>query len=44
MRMSLQYQYMLDMEKERSQMALFKCYDFGGAKIIWQFKVTLKSG
>ena len=28
MRMSLQYQYMLDMEKERSQMALFKCYDF----------------
>ena len=30
MRMSLQYQYMLDMEKERSQMALFKCYDFGG--------------
>ena len=30
MRMSLQYQYMLDMEKERSQMALFKCYDFRG--------------
>ena len=30
MRMSLQYQYMLDMEKEWSQMALFKCYDFGG--------------
>ena len=34
MRMSLQYQYMLDMEKERSHMALFKCYDFRGAKII----------
>ena len=34
MRMSLQYQYMLDMEKERSQMALFKCYDLGGGKII----------
>ena len=31
MRMSLQYQYMLDMEKERSQMALFKCYDFSRA-------------
>ena len=30
MRMSLQYQYMLDTEKERGQMALFKCYDFGG--------------
>ena len=30
MRMSLQYQYMLDMEKERSQTALFKCYDFRG--------------
>ena len=30
MRMALQYQYMLDMEKERSQMALFKCYDFMG--------------
>ena len=34
MRMALQYQYMLDMEKERSQMAIFKCYDFRGAKII----------
>ena len=34
MRMSLQYQYMLDMEKEKSQTALFKCYDFSGAKII----------
>ena len=34
MRMSLQYQYTLDMEKERGQMALFKCYDFRGAKII----------
>ena len=35
MRIFLQYQYMLDMEKERSPMALFKCYDFrGGAKII----------
>ena len=34
MRMALQYQYMLDMEKERSQMALFKCYDFREAKII----------
>ena len=35
MKMSLQYQYMLDMEKERNQMALFKCYDFReGAKII----------
>ena len=32
--MSLQYQYMLDMEKEKSQTALFKCYDFGEAKII----------
>ena len=30
MRMSLQYQYMLDMEKEKSQTALFKCYDFRG--------------
>ena len=28
--MSLQYQYMLDMEKEKSQKALFKCYDFRG--------------
>ena len=34
MRMSLQYQYMLDMEKERSQTALFKCYDFRGGEII----------
>ena len=34
MRMSLQYHYMLDMEKERSKMALFKCYDFRVAKII----------
>ena len=34
MRMALQYQYILDMEKERSQMVLFKCYDFRGAKII----------
>ena len=38
MRMSLQYQYMLDMEKERSQTALLKFYDFrgggGGGKII----------
>ena len=35
MRMSVQYQYMLDMEKERSQMALSKCYDFrGGGKIL----------
>ena len=34
MRMCLKYQYMLDMEKERSQMALFKCYDFRGDKII----------
>ena len=35
MRMSLQYLYMLDMEKERRQMALFKCYDFrGGANYI----------
>ena len=34
MRMSLQYQYMLDMEKQRRQMALFKCYDLKGAKII----------
>ena len=34
MRMSLQYQYMLDMEKEKSQTALFKSYDFRGAKII----------
>ena len=41
MRMSLQYQYMLDMEKEKSQTALFKCYDFRGPK---QFKVTLKAG
>ena len=32
MRMSLQYQYMLDMEKERSQMALFKSYDFRGGQ------------
>ena len=32
--MSLQYQYMLDMEKEKRQMALFKCYDFREAKII----------
>ena len=30
MRMSLQYQYMLDMEKERGQKALFKFYDFRG--------------
>ena len=34
MRMSLQYQYMLDMEKQRSQVALFKYYDFREAKII----------
>ena len=34
MRMSLQYQYMLDMEKERSQTALLKFYDFRGVKII----------
>ena len=33
MRMSLQYQYMLDMEKERSQMASFKCYDFAAIHI-----------
>ena len=37
MRMSLQYQYMLNMEKERGQTTLFKCYDFrgggGGAKL-----------
>ena len=32
MRMSLQYQYMLDMEKEKSQTALFKCYDFRGGQ------------
>ena len=32
--MSLQYQYMLDMEKKKSQTALFKCYDFREAKII----------
>ena len=32
MRMSHEYQYMLDMEKERSQMALFKCYDFRGGQ------------
>ena len=31
---SLQYQYMLDMEREKSQTALFKCYDFREAKII----------
>ena len=42
MRMSLQYQYMLDMEKERSH-ALFKCYDFRGEGG-QQFKVTIKSG
>ena len=37
MRTSLQYQYMLDMEKERSQTALLKFYDIrggGGVKII----------
>ena len=28
--MSLQYQYMLDMEKERGQAALFQFYDFRG--------------
>ena len=35
MRMSLQYQYMLDIEKERGKTALFKCCDFrgGGGKI-----------
>ena len=32
--MSLQYQYMLDMEKEKSQTALFKYNDFREAKII----------
>ena len=32
--MSLQYQYMLDMEKEKSQTTLFKCYDFREAKIM----------
>ena len=32
--MSLQYQYMLNMEKDKSQTALFKCYDFREAKII----------
>ena len=40
MRMSLQY--MLDMEKEKSQTALFKCYDFrggGGGGGGEQFKV-----
>ena len=31
MRMSLQYQYTLDMEKERGQTALFQFYDFRGA-------------
>ena len=30
MRMSISI--MLDMEKEKSQTALFKCYDFRGAK------------
>ena len=30
MRMSLQYQYMLDMEKERGQAALFKFMTLGG--------------
>ena len=44
MRMSLQYQYMLDMEKERGQTALFKFYDFRGPKLYEQFKVTIKSG
>ena len=36
MRTSLQYQYMLDMEKERSQTALLKFYGFrggGGSKL-----------
>ena len=42
MRMSLQYQYMLDMEKEKTQMALFKCYDFRAAKIILTVKGHLK--
>ena len=32
--MIMSHQYMLDMEKEKSQTALFKCYDFREAKII----------
>ena len=50
MRMSLQYQYMLDMEKEKGQMALFKYNDFwgggggGGITPIILLKVTIKSG
>ena len=44
MRMSLQYQNMLDMEKERGQTALFKFYDFRGAITpIILLKVTIKS-
>ena len=45
MRMSLQYQYMLDMEKEKGQMTLFKYNDFRGAITpIILLKVTIKSG
>ena len=32
MKMSLQYQYTLDMEKERGQTALLQFYDFKRAK------------
>ena len=33
MRMSLQYQYKLDMEKEKSQTALFNVMTLGGPKL-----------
>ena len=42
MRMSFQNQYMLDMEKEKSQTALFKCYDFRGGQSLTEVSRTIR--